>query len=117
MSIKEKQNRQKIKQILSWPSNEHHFSLETYRKLFLVLYVYMLGHLVFEMSCGYELARLRPGPDEYKSIEDSEVKEILEFIFNDGFTNGIEQVIILRGKGMGLNWSGRGWIFKSKCDN
>ena len=51
-----------------------------------------VGHLVFEMSCGYELTQLCPGPNEYKSIIDSEVKEILEFIFKDGFPNGIEQV-------------------------
>ena len=45
------------------------------------------------MSCGYELTQLSPGPEEYKSVKDTEVKEILEFIFKDGFTNGIEQVI------------------------
>ena len=44
------------------------------------------------MSCGYELTQLRPGEEEYKSVKDSDVKEILQFVFKDGFPNTIEQV-------------------------
>ena len=47
---------------------------------------------MFEMSCGYELTQLRPGTAQYGIVSDSNVKEILEFIFTDGFTNTIEQV-------------------------
>ena len=44
------------------------------------------------MSCGYELTQLKPGEEEYKSVKDPDVKEILQFIFKDGFPNTIEQV-------------------------
>ena len=52
----------------------------------------MLGHLIFEMSCGFELTQLRPGEEEYKSVKDPDVKEILQFILKEGFPNTIEQV-------------------------
>ena len=55
---------------------------------------YYLGHLVFEMSCGYELTMLCPDAKTYESIRDPEIKEILQFILKDGFPNGLEQVII-----------------------
>ena len=44
------------------------------------------------MSCGYELTQLRPGEEEYKSIKDQDIREILQYIFKDGFPNTIEQV-------------------------
>ena len=47
---------------------------------------------MFEMSCGYELTQLRPGAAQYVTVGDSEVKQILDFIFTDGFTNTIERV-------------------------
>jgi hypothetical protein len=47
---------------------------------------------MFEMSCGYELTHLRPEPDEYNSVKDPDVKEVLQYIFRDGFPNTIEQV-------------------------
>ena len=51
-----------------------------------------VGHLVFEMSCGYELTQLRPGRAEYDTVTDSAVKKILDFIFTDDFANSIEEV-------------------------
>jgi hypothetical protein len=51
---------------------------------------------MFEMSCGYELTHLRPEQDEYKSVKDEEVKEVLQYIFKEGFPNTIEQVIIIK---------------------
>ena len=44
------------------------------------------------MSCGYELTHLRPEPDEYNSVKDHDVKEVLQYIFKDDFTTTIEQV-------------------------
>ena len=54
--------------------------------------VVCLGHLIFEMSCGYELTQLRPGRAEYDTVGDHHVKAILDFIFTNDFTNNIEAV-------------------------
>ena len=47
---------------------------------------------MFEMGCGYELTQLRPGHSEYETVKDSDLKEILDFIFREGFTNTLEKV-------------------------
>ena len=56
------------------------------------IFPHSLGHLLFEMSCGYELTKLSPGDEEYESIKDSDVREILRYIFRDDFSNSIEKV-------------------------
>ena len=53
------------------------------------------GHLIFEMSCGYELTQLRPGEDDYKNVKDLDVKGILQYIFKEDFSNTIEQVKLI----------------------
>ena len=40
-----------------------------------------LGHLLFEMCCGYELTSVVPTEQDYKSAKKDEVKAILEFVF------------------------------------
>ena len=50
-----------------------------------------LGHLIFEMSAGYELKQLAPGKDDYKTVHKS-VKPVLEHIFDDELSHSISDV-------------------------
>ena len=54
-------------------------------------YHHIIGHLIFEMSAGYELTTVRPGREDYKAVP-SDVRQILEFIFADGFPHSIKDV-------------------------
>ena len=49
------------------------------------------GHLIFEMSAGYELKQLAPTRDEYKTVPKA-IKPILEFIFNEELSHSISEV-------------------------
>ena len=46
------------------------------------------------MCCGYELTHLRPEGPEYKTVKKDEVKEILQFIFKDGFPHDVDEVCV-----------------------
>lgn len=52
------------------------------------------GHVIFEMSCGFELTTIVPG--DYNSIRDGKVKEVLKAIFSrddeGDFTSSINEV-------------------------
>ena len=54
------------------------------------------GHVIFEMACGYELTHVSPVEQDYKSVKDRRVREILHVIFEmseEGeFTSNIEDV-------------------------
>ena len=41
------------------------------------------GHLLFEMCCGYELTSVMPTDQDYKCAKKDEVKEILQFVFEE----------------------------------
>ena len=61
----------------------------------LILELNQIGHLIFEMSAGYELTQLRPEVEEFEAVPSS-VRPILEFIFADEFPHTIDDVRILR---------------------
>ena len=48
---------------------------------------------MFEMSCGYELTSVNPSPDDYKAVKSDRVKEVLEFIFTEGFPHDVDEII------------------------
>ena len=50
-----------------------------------------LGHLIFEMSAGFELKQLAPGKDDYKTVNKS-IIPILEFIFDEELSHSISDV-------------------------
>lgn len=56
------------------------------------MHLMLLGHLLFEMCCGYELTTVSPRKQEYKSVQDKLLKTTLQYIFEDGFPHSIEEV-------------------------
>lgn len=44
----------------------------------MMLYV---GHVIFEMSCGYALSGLLPTEQDYRSVQDKRVLDVLQVIF------------------------------------
>ncbi len=56
----------------------------------------LVGHVIFEIACGYEMTEIAPGESQYGDVKDERVKDILCYIFNtdqDGaFTSTIEKV-------------------------
>lgn len=60
---------------------------------FILTFVYLQpGHLIFEMSAGYELTQLKPGAGDYRAAHKT-VRPILEYIFEEGFPHNITDVI------------------------
>ena len=51
----------------------------------------IIGHLIFEMSAGFELQQLKPGMGDYKTVHKA-VKPVLEFIFDEEFSHSISEV-------------------------
>lgn len=58
--------------------------------------VHLIGHVIFEMACGCELTGLVPGQQEYRSVRDKSVRDVLQVIFQRNkkgrFTSSIKQV-------------------------
>ena len=48
---------------------------------------------MFEMSCGYELTSVYPSVDDYIAVKSDRVKEVLEFIFTEGFPHDVDEII------------------------
>ncbi len=42
-----------------------------------------IGHVIYEMSSGHVLSGVVPTEEEYERVEYDEVKELLQFIFNN----------------------------------
>ena len=57
----------------------------------MIFIILLLGHLIFEMSAGYELKQLVPLKDDYKTINGS-IVPILQFIFDDKLSPSISDV-------------------------
>ena len=41
----------------------------------------VVGHVLFEMACGYELTTMVPGEEDWRRVRDSAVLDVLQFIF------------------------------------
>ena len=50
---------------------------------FIMLKYAILGHLLFEMCCGYELTSVMPTEQDYKCAKKDDVKDILQFVFGE----------------------------------
>ena len=47
---------------------------------------------MFEMVAGYELTQLRPSETDYTAVVNMEVRQVLWYIFMEGFPHNINEV-------------------------